>query len=630
MRLGILLLLSLSAAFAQTPKRLAVSSTPATLQIRPHSEAILQVKVYGDVPSGETTREGRLRQAGWTVNITTPNGGWVSKPFRFQGTDNEPYYEASTGLAGALFRQISGQFTIKDAIVYHAPEAPGKYTLEFRLGEIRTEVEVIVDPAAAPLVEPAEKWTFGPEAPIADPYRKLAEHYSPYVAQETWFDWRADAICRVDYDNDWDGGNNWENLGSGSTQAYVYYAAIESRSHWFLIYNFFHARDYSDNCVVGTCHENDNEGVIVAVRKDGTEFGKIEAMETLAHNNIYSYTTSDSGIRSGAHNIDGPLLLLNGHPVVFLEAGGHGALGGGDKKSFFDSDNSDWTKNTGITYTYKGVAERPRHGVDREVGYELLPIYHHWWARATQESNTDERLLSAFYRYTPFGNRPRMRAGSIAGSFYGVKHGRDKAKPFWGWHDVATQRRKLLATGQWGADPAYGFSQNLRFPADRPMSTDYVFNPYLDVAGPEPEFVAVVRNLTDNPVVTAAATPAPGSVPPPTATGESTALTPAEPVSATVRSGSCTVELAVDGTVAIQIVGDRPSYEVLVGAPEREISQSCTAPIPRYYSPQYRLDKARGRGEVKLVDPAAGRIEIRDPARGADTYRFTIHWEITG
>jgi len=183
---------------------------------------------------------------------------------------------------------------------------------------------------------------------MADPYRQLAEHYAPYVAQETWFDWRADAICRVDYDNDWDGGNNWDNLGAGSTQAYVYYAAIESRSHWFLIYNFFHARDYSDNCVAGTCHENDNEGVIVAVRKDGSALGRIEAMETLAHNNIYSYTAGDAGIRGGAHNVDGPLLLHDGsHPVVFLEAGGHGALGAGDQKSFFDGNNFDWARRSG-------------------------------------------------------------------------------------------------------------------------------------------------------------------------------------------------------------------------------------------------------------------------------------------
>jgi hypothetical protein len=87
------------------------------------------------------------------------------------------------------------------------------------------------------------------------------------------------------------------------------------------------------------------------------------------------------------------------------------------------------------------------------------------------------------------------------------------------------------------------------------------------------------------------------------------------------------VEVVVDGSVGIQLAGARPVYEVLVGAPQQEISQNCTGSLSRYESPQYRLEKLRGRGEVKLVDPATGRVEIRDPARGADTYRFTLHWE---
>jgi hypothetical protein len=94
-----------------------------------------------------------------------------------------------------------------------------------------------------------------------------------------------------------------------------------------------------------------------------------------------------------------------------------------------------------------------------------------------------------------------------------------------------------------------------------------------------------------------------------------------------MAKGSCTVEVVVDGTVGVSLIGGRPVYEVLVGAPEREVNQQCTGAVSRYYSPQYRVEKLRGRGEVKLVDPATARVEIRDPARGADTYRFTLSWE---
>ena len=61
------------------------------------------------------------------------------------------------------------------------------------------------------------------------------------------------------FDGDWRGDNNWDSADSGTSQAYVYYAAVETQTHWFLIYNLFHPRDYSDKCVAGTCHENGSD-----------------------------------------------------------------------------------------------------------------------------------------------------------------------------------------------------------------------------------------------------------------------------------------------------------------------------------------------------------------------------------
>jgi hypothetical protein len=396
------------------------------------------------------------------------------------------------------------------------------------------------------------------------------------VAQETWFDWKADALRRFDYDNDWDGGNNWENLHEGSSQAYVYYAVIECETHWFLIYNFFHARDYSDNCIVGTCHENDNEGVVMTVRKGDGEFGSLEVLESLAHNNVYSYTAVD-GIRSGAHNIEGKIILRDGsHPVVFLEAGGHGALGGGDKKSFYDSGQSRWKEGTGITYSYQGRADRPRFPMDRDVAYELLPIYDHWWTRARDRGG---RSFSSFYRYQPFGGRPGMKFAEIGGSFLGVKFGADKAKPFWGWHDMATQRKRILATGQWATDPAYAVTRNLTFPSDRPVSLSYTYNPYLDLGTPE--------------------------VPSPT-------------VSST---GSCELDLLVDGTVAITF-GERPLVATLSGAPVEEQRVRCDG-VPGEGA-RFEVEKREGRGRVRLA--SAGRVEIDDSSRGAALYRIVVKW----
>jgi hypothetical protein len=615
-------------------------------KIRPLESTVVQIKVYGEVPIKDSTetRSGRLQEGGWTLALNPANdGGWLSKPFKYQGKDTEGFVSDAGGLVGSIFRSATNQFTLKDSVVYHAPPRPGRYKIIATLGSITAETEIEVD-ASAPSSYTPQQHTFGPEpTSIVDPYRRLAEFYAPYIAQETWFQWTADALCRSDYDNDWDAGNNWNNLGKGSTQAYVYYAAIESQTHWFLIYNFFHARDYSDNCVAGTCHENDNEGMILTIRKDSSEFGKLEAMETLAHNNVYSYV-NDSSIRKGAHDIEANVAFHNGsHPIVFLEAGGHGALGAADKKSFFDPSRMAWKQNTGITYVYKGVAERPKHAMDREVGYELLPIYHHWWARASRE--TAGKFMSAFYRYQPFGNnRPGMRLSEVAGSFAGGEHGKDKAKPFWGWHDTATQRRKILATGQWATDPAYAITQNLTFPANKPVSLDYVFNPYLNT--PEIPFVEIVRNIQSGEVappasIQAITTPQPqqqqqaqqqpqqpqpaGASPAGAVSAVAAAVAIAASGSPAVNSGSCEVEVRVDGTVFLQVEGTVARFEVVNGAPPEERATNCTASVPAFGA-KFQVEKRSGRGTVKLVDPQTGRVEISDPSRGAADYKLTLRW----
>ena len=83
---------------------------------------------------------------------------------------------------------------------------------------------------------------------------------------------------------------------------------------------------------------------------------------------------------------------------------------------------------------------------------------------------------------SPTGGGLVRRIRKSRGSFLGRKFGSNKAKPFWGWHDRRTRKKKVLATGQWALDPAYAVSQNLKIPGR--FSLDYVFNPYLDIGKP--------------------------------------------------------------------------------------------------------------------------------------------------
>lgn len=478
----VLLLLAVPLLAQEAPvQELKLTTDPSPARVHPLETIIIQVRAYGSVAKADGGSDKvRIQRGGAKARVVTPEGGWLSKPFRFQGRDDETFYQSATSRLASIFGSLSKDFVLQDAFLYTAPERPGRYEVEADIDGKKATVAIEVS-ASEPSRRKPETTTFSDEPRRPDPYRRIAEYWAPFLAQETWWQPKSDAPARFDFDGDWHGDNNWDNLESGSSQAYVYYAAMETASHWFLIYNVFHPRDYSDKCVAGSCHENDNEGLILTVRKDGSEFGKLEVMETLAHNNVYSYV-NDSRIRGGVHNVEGRIeFYQNSHPVVFIESGGHGIYGSIPGHSKYSVSDDKFLNGTGMTFIYKGKAERPRHGNDRLVGYDLLPIYDHWWSKASEDSGWRDRTFDEFYVYSAFGGRPSGQGKSIGGTFLGRKESSNKAKPFWGWHDSATLKKKVLATGQWGLDPAYAVSRNVTFPSGEAPSMNYTYNPYLGI-----------------------------------------------------------------------------------------------------------------------------------------------------
>jgi len=598
-------------------KTLRLKADPGEARVRPLETIVVQARAYGEVPDGEGVKEARLQKGGATWKLEGLNSGWISKPFRFQGKEDEAFYQSESGGLGAvIFGQMTARYVLQDSVLYSAPDKPGRYKIRAELEGKSAEIEIRVE-ASAPSTKKSEKTNFGSENRQAEPYRTLAEHYAPFVAQETWFQPKSDYLARFDLDGDWKGDNNWDNAEIGSSQAYVHYAAMETGSHWFLIYNFFHPRDYSDKCVAGTCHENDNEGMILTVLKDGSRFGKLQAMETLAHNNVYSLR-ADRSVRKGVHNIDGDVELHEGsHPVVFIEAGGHGVYGSHGGHSRFDVSKGDFSETTGVTYVYKGRAERPKHTQDRDVGYDLLPIYHYWWKRSVEGSGRNQSF-DEYYSYQPFGNRPRPTQSRIAGSFLGRKHGANKAKPFWGWHDNRTRKRKVLATGQWGIDPAYGVSQNLRFP--QRVNTDYVYNPYLGIGNPGERGAAPAPTMSD------ASPTAPTG-------GISYAAKRSSDHNEDRRQGQFDIRLYVDHEVDVIIAEDTIGIDPHGGKRPRDDGSEYSQPLPQSTVRSFRLEQKDGRGQIRLLEaPSASngyvaRLKISDTKSGEDRYHARLTWE---
>lgn len=97
----------------------------------------------------------------------------------------------------------------------------------------------------------------------------LALHWAPVHLQDVDATGRhslggaADYITRYDFDGDLDARNNWDNASRPAfpLTAHAYHSVTETESHWFIIYMFFHPRDWADS-FFSTEHENDSEGLL--------------------------------------------------------------------------------------------------------------------------------------------------------------------------------------------------------------------------------------------------------------------------------------------------------------------------------------------------------------------------------
>jgi hypothetical protein len=161
---------------------------------------------------------------------------------------------------------------------------------------------------------------------LAVDYSALAQYWAPEVYQDVndTYGYPADYMTNFDFDGNWNGKDNWENTYYYPLKAYLYYWVQETDSHYFIGYAIFHTRD--DGPLSVDAHENDLEGLVLAVKKDGTSYGQLQVMETMAHNQWYQYT-NDLNVYGGLENIDGGILMNGSHPKVFCQSNGQSPIG---------------------------------------------------------------------------------------------------------------------------------------------------------------------------------------------------------------------------------------------------------------------------------------------------------------
>ncbi|MFD4350385.1 FG-GAP-like repeat-containing protein [Streptomyces coelicoflavus] len=350
----------------------------------------------------------------------------------------------------------------------------------------------------------AATWTVlvaRPPSAAASPSREraeLAQWWAPVHFQdvdatgETSLDGKSDYLTGYDFDGDRNARNNWENTGRFPLKANVYYSVVETKGFAYLLYTFFHPRDWSDGTIGNwqedlNEHENDAEGALVVVARDGSPHGTLKATITVSHSDFYSYVPKGGDWTGAAQDVDGELPLkgsphTDGHdrPWTAQQANTHAAWSA-DALSELRGEYAD---GDGILYYPGGTAEEPDGPNDRDVQYALTDVF-------AAGGMWDSRSLTSLFA-TPDnfagddGSNPYGAAcgeGGVAGPADG-ECSTDSANPPWAWDD----KDDKAGRGYLASNPAELVFDYFNWPG-KPASPDlaYTFNPYLGVTPPDPE-----------------------------------------------------------------------------------------------------------------------------------------------
>ena len=297
-----------------------------------------------------------------------------------------------------------------------------------------------------------------PTAPaLGSDLEGLARRFAPVLRQDTASD--QDYITNFDFDGDWDGSNNWEHQPLFPMRAYVYWSGLETTTHAYLVYAWFHPRDYSRWQIYGRlfgrsgAHENDLEGALLVIDKT-TEH--VVVMETVWHGRLLKYAVDPSFRPRPGVETHGGLPFDGDRPILEIEANGHGVLAwSGD----------DFRGGDGVIYRLGPEAGVPEGHDVEEVSYRLLDIESTLWSRRFDvgEGST-------------YGDAARFGTETIGHRFEGHNFGAHVARPPWGWEDDLTE----IPAGAFFFDPAR--MVQLHFDTPVRFAVDYHPNPFTPVS----------------------------------------------------------------------------------------------------------------------------------------------------
>lgn len=330
---------------------------------------------------------------------------------------------------------------------------------------------------------------------------QIASRFAPIFYQALGDNPRSDYLTNFNFDGDWLGNNNWENAGDKkfSLRGYVYYSVVETQSHWFIHYAVFHPRDYKGGerkgrilseliregikrggeydptglaDEAGVAHENDFEGALVVVSKQGDDLdqARVVYVETMHHSSFSRYVPGEVATKGyGLFRAEGQ------HVLLYIEPKGHGI-------ESYDGSEKQTSKKEFVIYRVAEKAEDPEQTKAPFTGYELIPISTTLWTHAKLKAR-DNKTYGGFQDYGEIAisvaqakgravNR-KFKVGLLGSAFVGDTGGVNMARPPWAWFDKSRRNDKI---GLWFFDPATIIKRD--FGLDNSFSTAYSRVPF--------------------------------------------------------------------------------------------------------------------------------------------------------
>lgn len=347
-------------------------------------------------------------------------------------------------------------------------------------------------PTSSPVPAPSERAALD---------KQIAAQFAPVIYQGLADQPRFDYITNFDFDGDWNGNNNWNNAGNRTLPlpAYVYFSVIETTSHYFVHYAFFHPRDYKGGLAKSTLvdalikeglrhagkdptgladdvalsHENDLEGCLIVAEKRGDDLQNavVQYVETMSHNQYLKYRHRD------VVSTDGEVIEMRGqHPLLFAEAKGHGVSNYTGSR-----DQLKKAANGMLIYNYTGVAQNPDQRRGESIGYDLIGIPETLWQRAQAgESETYAETIDfpvvklTMQQLGGQSNVLEWSVGKLGAAFRGTVGFRNKARAPWGWYDL---NEPSQPRGEWFFDPAAVIARH--FHLALPFTQTYTYHPFI-------------------------------------------------------------------------------------------------------------------------------------------------------